>query len=295
MNMDHKDFLNIPGTQDEELSSGQLKIGFWIAEHLVVLRKTGVALFIVFDVVLGGYNIYHWATYFLSGYFNDQKSAVELVNTTNALNQLVSARAAAPLVIKGTTAYESATGRFDAIALVQNTNKEWYVSFDYEFDLGNGKTLKEHGFLLPEEEKPVGIFNVEGLYSASEPSFHLSNIVWKRISKHDIADVTTWLAARKKFDTLNLLVTSAGSLVLAEGRLDFDIINQSFYDYRDPEFLIGVWNGPTLARVYKIHVPRFTAGEMRHIELAAPSSMLSGAQIKLYPHIDFFDSSVYLK
>lgn len=295
MDMDHKDFLNIPGAQNEELSGGQLRIGYWIAEHLVVLRKTGVALFIAFDVLLGGYNIYHWASYFLSGYFNDQKSAVELVRTTNALNQLVSARGAAQLVIKGTSAYESSAGRFDAIALLQNTNKEWYVSFDYEFDIGSGKTPKAHGFLLPEEEKPVGAFNLEGSYSTSEPSFQLSNIVWRHISKHDIADVSTWLAARKKFDTQNLLVTAAGSLGLAEGRLDFDIINQSFYDYRDPEFVIGVWNGPTLARVYKIHVTRFMAGETRPIELAAPSSMLSGAQIKLYPHIDFFDSSVYLK
>ncbi|MBI5230180.1 MAG: hypothetical protein HY981_02710 [Candidatus Magasanikbacteria bacterium] len=293
--MDHKNFLDIPGAQNEELTGGQLKIGYWIAEHRVGLRKTGVAFFIVFDVVLGGYNIYHWATYFLSGYFNDQKNAAELVNTTNALNKLASARAAAPIAIKGTSAYESAAGRFDAIALVQNPNKEWYVSFDYEFDTGNGKTPKAHGFLLPDEEKPVGIFNFEGSYGTSEPSFVLSNIVWKHISKHDITDVSTWIAARKKFDTLNLLITSAGSLGLTEGRLDFDIINQSFYDYHDPEFLIGVWNGPTLARVYKIYVPRLIAGETRPIELAAPSSLLSGARITLYPHIDFFDSSVYLK
>lgn len=293
--MNHKDFLDIPGAQEEELSSKQLRIGYWIASHRAGLRQTGIAFLIAFDILLGGYNIYSWTAYFLSGYFNDQKNAAELARTIDSLSALVASHAAAPLAIEGAVAYESAVGRFDAVALMNNPNKEWYASFDYLFDVGSGRAAIARGFLLPEEERPVGVFNIEGVFETSEPSLHLSNIRWRHISKHDIADVSAYLAARKKFVAMNVQMSPGNALGLPEGRLNFDLLNQSFYDYRDPEFFVGVWNGATLSRVYKIHVPQFFAGEARAVEIAIPSSILVGATVKLYPHIDFFDSSVYLK
>ncbi len=293
--MDHKDFLNIPGAPSEELSAQQLKIGYWVAGHRVGLRKLGFALFIIFDVVLGSYNIYQWTNYFLNGYFSDQKSVLEIVQTTGKLNQLLTARAALPITIEGTTAYQSATGRFDAVALLQNPNKDWYVSFDFQFDVNNGTTSLMKGFLLPNEEKPVGAFNVTGASGSSEPSFKLSNIKWRRISKHDIPNISSWLSARNQFSAEQVKITSAFDVGLSEGRLSFDLINKNYYDYREPDFLIALWNGPTLTRVYKIHLSHFLAQETRNVEVAVPSNVPSSASIKVYPQIDFFDSAVYLK
>ena len=231
----------------------------------------------------------------MNGYFTDQKSVLEIVQTTGRLNQLLIARAALPITIEGTTAYESATGRFDAVALLQNPNKDWYVSFDYQFDTSNGFTPLMKGFLLPSEEKPVGAFNIIGAFGSSEPSFKLSNIKWRRISKHDISNVSSWLSARNQFSASQVKVTSAYDIGLAEGRLSFELINKNYYDYREPDFLIALWNGSTLTRVYKIHLSHFLAQETRNVEVAIPSNVPGSASIKVYPQIDFFDSAVYLK
>lgn len=277
-----EDFPKINGT-GEELTEKQLKWGYWFTTHRFQFYKGLIWFLVIFDVLLGGYNLYSWGDYLFFGYFNDQKLLVDIKNSSLSYQTLQEHFAAKPIVIEGVLSLPTGN-KTDALVLLRNPNNNFFVKFDYTFLL-NGRALeKKSSFLLPGELKYLAELGVQG---GGEVNFKLVGTSWHRISTHELANPQKFIAERLQFETSELQI-----LREPYTHLIFKVQNNSYYSYWQADFLVLLKNYETIIGVEKLALDNFNAGEKRPVDLRIESG-LSPNNIQLVPDLNLFDETIY--
>lgn len=276
---------------DEELSAKELKVGYWFTVHRLLFYKILLAVLIVFNVIFGGYSLFHWGEYLLAGYWNDQKMARELSQSAPLADfqKLFGAR---PLEVGAPMIFASRAA-VDAVALARNPNERFFVSFEYRFDLGGLATPWRRGFLLPLEEKPLVELGIKDALGASAASLEWRQVDWQRISAHKIKNMAKYLAERLSFRADAVKFESGfGS---NPARLTFDLHNDSNFSYYEPRFLILLESGGNLAGAEQVIFNKLLAGSKQKVELNLAGAPLSFTDIRAVPDINIFEEKAFLK
>lgn len=277
----------------EDLTEKELKFGYWWTSHRLQIRQGLIIALIVFDAVFLGYSLFKWGHYLAVGYWADKKMVIEIARPAINYIGLREHFSAQPLAVVNTYLFPGRT-KADAVAIVKNPNERFFVSFDYDFDLGGFKTPLRHGFLLPGEEKPLADLGIEGAVGASSALLELKNFSWQRISNHTIKDMTGYIGARLNFSAADVNFTPARADSLRQSRLTFSFSNESSFNYYEPRFLILLESGGNLVGLEQVVFNQFLAGEKKNIDLRLFNQNVFPSNIRVVPDINIFDPRAYI-
>lgn len=277
-----EDFPKLNGT-GEELTEKQLKWGYWFTAHRLQLYKGLIWFFIIFDILLGGYNLYSWGDYLFFGYFNDQKLLTDIRTSSLNFQSLQEHFAAKPIVVEGSVSFPLGD-KTDALVLLRNPNNNFFVKFDYTFLL-NGQVLeRQSSFLLPGELKYLAQLGIKG---GGEINFNLVGTSWHRISTRELVNPQKFIAERLQFET-----SETQTFREPYNHLTFNVQNNSFYNYWQADFLVLLKNYETIIGVEKLALDNFNAGEKRPVDLRIEGG-LNPNNIQLVPDLNVFDEAIY--
>lgn len=276
----------------DNLSEKELKFGYWFTTHRVKIYQGLLIALIVFDVLLGGYNLFHWGEYATVGFWADQRLRQEIVRPLINYSLLKEHFSAKPMSVTANYFFPGAA-KADAVAMVKNPNVDFLVEFDFRFLVNNSPTEWRRGFLLPGEEKPIVELGIESGALATGAVLDLQNLAWQRISNHKVKDLAGFMAERLNFKTDDVK-TESGALA-NQDILSFDLGNQSNFNYYQPRFLILLDSNGSLSGIEQVVFDQFLAGEKKKVELAIFNNRLVITSVSISPDINVFDAKAYIR
>lgn len=276
----------------DNLSEKELKFGYWFTTHRVKIYQGLLIALIVFDVLLGGYNLFRWGEYATVGFWADQRLTREIARPLINYSLLKEHFSAKPMSVAANYFFPGAI-KADAAAMVKNSNVDFLVEFDYRFLVSNAPTPWRKGFLLPGEEKPIVEFGIENGALANGAVLDLQNLSWQRISNHKVKDLAGFMAERLNFTTAEVK-TESGALA-NQDILSFDIGNQSNFNYYQARFLILLDSNGSLSGIEQVVFDGFLAGEKKQVQMFLSSSYSAITSVSVRPDINIFDAKAYIQ
>jgi len=176
---------------------------------------------------------------------------------------------------------------------IQNQNTKNWAYFDIVFYNNNGDLAREKSFILPEEEKYATSLSLENVRPGDAVGARIENIVWQRINSHEISNWTNFKDSHLNLKIENIQVINGVKEKGEFDNLDFDIINNTAYNYWSIDFVIILSNGlnNNLA-VSKYAVEKVRSGEKKHVSIAWPG-LMSGS-FAIFPEINIMNKGVYM-
>lgn len=277
----------------EELSNRQLRLAAWYVRNRARLWKTTIGLLIAWSVVTVGYSLIVWGHYFFVGYWADQDLLQDQVNQVPNYEALQVLYSAQELVPGTTRVFASSPGKYDFVAQVLNPNERWVAFVEYSYQYAGGQTDTEVAIVLPAGETPFVLAGHEAERFPAQPTLVVHDTQWMRADPHEVPDVAAYMAARLDFSVEEMDFTGAGATGLAH-RLEFDLINNSAYSYREPSFYVMLYRTGDLVGVTPISLPAFRSLETHEVDLRLFTRTLAVTDVEVVPQISIFDDTAYL-
>lgn len=276
-----------------EFPSGELKLGLWYVKHRLLLYKLLVGSLAAFSAVTILFSLWQWGDYLIFGLTEDAALRKDLSSQVDYT--LIHAKySPAQIQVLNTQVFAGGVNKSDLVAEVVNPNERFFTEFDFYFIVGENKTPRQHGWLLPGEGKPIAALGVEG--GAAGGDLMLENIVWRRVSLHRIVDTKAWADERLNFTTSDFSFTRAGGIPEAPNAhaVRFKLTNQSAYSYAEPSFYVALLDGETMVGVLPLKLPEIKSLETKDVDLRSFAESLNVDGVKIFPLINIYDKNVYL-
>lgn len=278
-----------------EFDSKQLKWGMWYVKNKILLYRltiSGLAVFIAATFIFS-----LWKGFFILYYdfYQQPRVEVEMSMAPNyeILNQSIIPQ---PLQIMDVRILSGGTDKNDVITEITNPNGRHIVYFDYYFDFNGQQTQRHKDFLLPLESRPMAVLGLDSNWAVGTANLAIENISWRRISAHDVADVSGWQNERLNFSIFDFVFKPAGAIDGASSNIiSFKLANNSPYSFKDALFYIGLYQDSSLAGLIKLPVLDFVSLEVRDIDVRSFVSNLTITGIKIFPVIDLYDKTAYIQ
>lgn len=282
-----------------DMSERQLGFAYWFVAHKILLKKIALGVFIAFDAVFLLYGIYGFVDYFLITGPKEKQMLAQLPKTLVDF-RIIHQETARGMEILGTHLVPS-SGKYDLVAKLRNPNDKWRASFDYYFLIDGKPTDLKTGFILPKEDK--FIFELAylpaqagGAQGPKSLSFAISKVRWQKINPHQISNYDSWKKLRFNFSVSDITFNSAvkvDSRVFSQA--DFKAKNLSAYDFWQVDFKVVLYRGPVIAGANFVHTEQFRAADSRNLAATWYEPIPGVTKIEVYPEVNIFGDSVYMK
>jgi len=290
---------------DDSFSSGDLNRSYWIVTHKVLLRNLAIAFLMVADIFLFVYALSGFVEYLISGRPREEAMIMDLANrlNTSSVDRLKN-QAALPLDFGDGRVYvfDAGNEKYDFAAEAMNPNKEWYALVTYQFDIpGATSTAARTTYLLPGEKKFLAILGERRDGELiTEGSLKITNTMWSRIDKHQVADAPTFMSEHATFDVINPLFSQAGTFTdggaeNTGNRISFSITNTSAYNFWAVPVQIALMRGGALEGIEETQINEFKTGETRNVDLRNYVKNQLVDDVVVVPSVDVFDAGVYMQ
>lgn len=276
---------------ETQLTETQFKAATWYVEHKLKLKKIGLGILIGFNVLALGYGLFGIVDYYLLSWNRDLTMRREAV-LSRISGQVLAAIAPTPLLPISVQALPTSNGKVDFLAKIQNTNPDWYVSFQYQFSAGGMMTEPQEGFILPLEEKYL--FALAQEISAREAQLVITDYDWHRTDHRTISDIESWKAARLNFVLEDVTHTPSLQIDTSVGRTSFKVENRTAYGYWRVGFPVVLLRGTTPAAVNYIALDNFDAGEKRQVDVNWFERLPATTEADIRPEVNLFEPDVYM-
>ena len=274
-----------------ELSSKDLKKFLWFTKNRVLLYRLAISGLIAFSAMAFIFSLWKLADYLIYGYQSDQQLYADLASSYDYTGANVR-YAPAPLQILSTNTMESGVNKVDAVAEIYNPNDRFMVEFDYSFDFGSATNTVLHAVLMPMQTRPVVLQGLDSNLYGGGADLIISNIKWQRISRHEIDDMTKFLGEHLLFEITDVAFVPTNGTADAN-IINFKLTNNSAFNYRAPEFLVGLFQSGSLAQVIPLKLTDFKSLETKNIDLRSFLNGLNASEVEIYPLINLFDKESY--
>lgn len=288
------DFRRYVDTSND-FSNKELEYSMWWVRHKVLFYRIGLILLIAANIVLYVYNIGSWGAYLLG--ITDERRLELYASRFYNYNNFKSHFSPFPLDIVSTEIFKSASDRYDAIAVVNNPNTKFIAEVDYRFILSSTSTELYTSKILASQNGLLAALGLpQELAGTGDIVLQIEKINWKRIDNHAVPDALAFQAERLNFVISEPTFQSAFSAAegIGANRVAFKLKNNSAYSFKTPTFLIALYNGETLVGVMTTQTGNFIAGEEKFVDLRNFAPNLQVTDMKVFPQIDVYDSSVIL-
>ncbi len=282
------DFNNTP----IKFSDRELKISQWYIEHKLLLKKILIAFLLLVSFVTFSLTIYSFAYYFIKGEKKQEQMINSVLTETVNINQYKQYHKVKKLKFSHLYVLNSSKNKsYDFAIEVYNPNSRYLALFDYSFYYSNKKTDKKSAYILPKQKKFLFILAWKTGNRPSNVRFNYENFHWKRISKHDIADLTSYIKSHLNFDIKNVKLVKGQDL----STIKFDFKNTTPYNYWELNFNILLRYGDRLTGINNLVLGQIRSGDERKIRFVWQGELPNYDSIKIMPLVNIFDKNVYMR
>jgi len=263
----------------------------WWVNHQVGLRKIGLGIFIVFDLILVLLAGWFFIDAYAVSFDQEKNSVISMVSSgLSELRDFSQSEAAKPLGVGEVAVVSSGDDKnYDFYATIANQNTDWYATFKYAFKMSGGETAELNGFILPAEERPLILFKAA---TTKTPSVELivRDVKWYRVDPHEISDYPTWFADHNPQISEAVFSRADDN---NQAAVAFKIKNQTAYNFYQPSFAVILWRGGTLGGIVRITAASLESGEEKVLSASWLGAAPSITKIDVYSEINFFASESY--
>lgn len=277
-------------------TEGELRFAsFWVRNRIVLLRALRIVLGVI-SVALWLYILWGLADAFLISYPRESRFTEEIASNQHTLSALEAdqpknVQTGTPLVL------ETTDNRLDLVVDLENPNAQWWVEFNYRFNISGEQTPIRNGYIMPSSKTAI----TELGFRPKNPGSTVGQLVVENIRWHrlDPGQVTNGYEAYEN-DHFNVAfenVTFTNDLVVGSqqiGRSSFDVVNRGSYGYWAMDVIVRLYRGATVVAVNKVTLTNLVPGEARHIELDWFDRIASVTNTEIIPVINFLDEDSYL-
>ena len=281
--------------EEEKEDSRQYRFSLWWVEHRAGLKRIGIGIFIVVDVLLLAFVFWNLIDAYILKIDQEQQavSSLTVANQTD-LHGYTTSSAAQPLGIGDATVFSTATNKYDVYSELNNPNADWWAEFHYTFTDGATSTPDRTGFILPSEQKPVIEFAFASTASLSNPQLVLSTIAWHRVDHHQIPDYQKWSADRLGLDIQNpTYATDTSVATHTLYRSTFTVKNTTAFSFYQPVFYLLLKQGSRVVGVNRTTLATLTSGASQDVVVNWFGDVPTNGQIDVHPEINIFDPSAF--
>jgi|GEM_PF-194899 len=275
----------------EGLSIKRLNFGLWLMNNKSKIRRYIILFLIVVSIIFWLISIITWGNYLFFDLEADRQIINEVIKGGINHDKVLS-ESAKKIVIYPQTVLES-NGKYDYVVLIENKNNNYYAQFTYYLKNNNDK--KYNGFILPGDSKHLLIMSND----YGNDMVIIDNINWSLYSKHEIPDWEDYKFYHLNFNTENKIFTSSQESGLSGelqiNKLEFDIINNTPYNYLGVGLNILLYRDTELVGAYKYIVPNFKSSESRNIKLSWAGAIGRVTVINITPDINIMSKDIYIK
>lgn len=273
----------------EGFTGSELKWSLWWIDHKDTVKRIGVTLFIVFDVILisiGAWGIFDWLAL---GGVNEERAIRQL--TSPGYAQLGFGAPAREVRFDAPIVLSLPDSRYDVIIPVQNENADFWVELEYRVVIGGEETPPRRDFVLPGQSKFLTELGVRREGSPGSVELRVEKREWHRIDAHEISNYQAFADARLNIEAVNPVFTPA---VGEEGsKTSFGLRNRSAFSYYDVGLLVLLYRGDTLVGVNKVRFDELRAGAAEDVELFWFQTIPQVTRTEVVPDINILDPDAY--
>lgn len=266
--------------QLQNFTDKELQFSYWYITHKLLLAKI-LVIFLSF-ICLSVWFYVGLNMYFFGVNYNVENYQIRrLLFEDNMSLSILASSVPRSFQVSDPIYFSGADNRNDYYVEISNSNGEWLITFDYEFDGVSGSPYVRNGFVLPTQKKFLMDLGVEGNVSGIK----ITDIKWERVANFE----------REYNERFRFTVSNeefiAGSISGDPNRLIFNITNHSAYNYWQIGVQTFLQSGGNIVSINYIILEQFKSGETRAVELNFEGRLPRISGINVVPDINVFDEN----
>jgi len=273
----------------EGMSGRELKWSLWWIDHEDAVKRIGVILFVVVDIVLvsiGAWGMLDWLAF---GGVSEERAIRQLTSLEYA--QLGIAAPAREIQFGAPIVLSLPDSRYDVVVPVENENANLWAELEYRFIIGGEETPPLHDFVLPGQAKFLVGLGIRREGSPGTVELRVEKREWHRLDGHEIPNYEAYAAVRLNIEAVNPVFLPATG---QEGsKTSFALRNRSAFSYYDTDLLVMLYRGDTLVGVNKIRLAELNAGAGENMELFWYQTIPQVTRTEVIPYINILDPDAY--
>lgn len=283
------DLSKYSGVKDKNLSGAGF--GLWLLEH-----KRHLILAVI--AVLGGASLFFYSFFFynLFDYLRYGREQSQAINELSTINVSTSQRLAVPLETLEEKSFFHENS-YDFLAKVKNPNDNFFSKISYCFVDGSEDLACSNDIIFPGQEKYLLILSKKTENKPKEIKFVIKNSAWERVDIRKYPNWKDYYNLRADFSINNIRFEKNDS-VSTSGKvfssLNFDIKNNSPYNYWDVPLQILLFNKGVVVGVNTYRISEFKSGDFKQIEITWPSFVSSVDDVKIFLNLNVLDEGNYI-
>lgn len=279
----------------EGISTRQLNLALWYVRHHKKFFLTLAGLLAAASLALWGYS----AAQVISLVFSAEQDKQNLSEFKQSNVSSPKVDYLANLDYGFEKIIASGINKYDLVGQITNQNPKVGLVFDYYFVV-NGQILeKEHGFVLPGEQKYLVTLGQEMEYTPEIGELVIENLQWRKINPRLIPDWTTYRSDRLNFIISDKKFLSAAESGLSEkirlSDLNFSATNLTAYNYLRVDFVIILRSGSSIVGVSKYVAENFASRAKEDVNLGLVGDFANVDIIDIIPEVNILDEGVFDK
>jgi len=283
---ENKPEINLNKYKDRDgLSLKKMNFGLWLSESRAKIMKAIVIFLIALSLFFFVYSTYNYIIYFLSG------AEIDPVNVN-----ILSPRQVSDIIVGSPQVFRSGEG-YDMVVDIKNPNDKYSGTYSFCFYTDETNIQCGSDFILPGETKYAAALG-QKMDNQAAVGFKITSIGWQRFDNRKIPNWTTYSNERLNFRVENLKLVLAEKSGLSEkiklDLLEFSIVNNTNFGYREVPLVITFYSGQSLVGINSYLLKNFISGETKNVRLSWPSGLGNVTRTEIRPIINLLDDSVYL-
>lgn len=274
-----------------EIEEKQLKFAYWFTTNKEKIKKIGLIIFGLIDLMFISYSAWGFADYYLN--LNKERQLFQNWSFID-FSQVREQNKPLPIQVLDTVILGGNFGKYDLVAKIKNPNDQWVIyPLSYHFLIDNNLTSAEQAtFIMAGEEKYLMLLAHESPERIKNFTVQFDNIGWRRISgANNLKNIEI------KISDIDLApVTTKTSAQSNIQRVSFTAFNNSIYNIWEIGFqvvLLGSQNRPVA--VDYIKVSNFPTNSSRKIEINFISPPPNIRKTIVLPEVNIFDENNFKK
>lgn len=276
---------------DDKFYEKRLDIAYFFASNKLLFKKIFIVFLLVVVFIETAFCLYLLVYNFgiLGKSYNQMLKSMAIITQESV--DARQARLPFPIKVNKIDTLPNNTN-FDIIAEITNPNSFWYVTFNYQFKVGEQMTEKRPGFILP--NKTVNLFDLQ-----IEGGNLVENIVFSDIKWYKEINYEAIEQEKFKLEVVDPVLVPLNEAEPASQstvkRIRFGAINKSPFNYNNVLFQLYLYNGDELVAVNQVASGKLYGNQQKNFEVNFFQQINNVTAISIIPVFNIFDSQSFIK
>ncbi len=278
------------------LSRNELQFASWWVRNRLMLRRWGYGSLIALCVIFWGYAVWGMVDAYVISFPRESRIMRQIAINQQLLAGLESDRPQ-NVDTSEVSVFNSTANRLDMMVEVTNPNPQWWMEFNYRFNVSGEDTPLRTGYVLPSGKQLITELGFKpGAKGSRTATFAVDNIRWHRIDPNLVGDdYKKFFESRLQVQATN--ITYDTDIVFDAkrvGQTSFTLVNNGAYGYWNLDVVVRLYRGSSVSAVSVYKVDHFSPGESRDIKLIWPDNLTGVSKTEIIPQVNILNQAVYL-